>query len=429
MAHSLVSLAVSSLIVAGGAQAVEAQQLAQRVAAARDGKVRMTFATRPEVCGDGRFIGLDTPRGFRMYSFWANGSSVETLEDVQPDCRHGPMRLVVVKAAGRIVELRAAVGVSWRLSESAADLGTVAARDVAAWLLDLVPDVGESRFLSLAVLAAVAADSTRIADRLMSLARDRGRGLGVRAQSLRWLTDAAEREGKASAAQDALRSIVQEATELTALRERAVRELASPANDAFLRETYRGLGEISLKERVLRRLGEARTPDNVAWIRGVALDPNQARRLRDRALRVLGEEMGRREEMRDLFNRLDDVELKVRALRVMVEGGDEHGKVWLRTLVMDAAQPVAIRDRAARLLADGGATSADLAALYDGVTGTPVRQRIVRLLAERGDDVAIEKLMAIAQRDPEPETRRFTLKRLGETRSPKARVFLEGRLQ
>src|SRR5687767_13482369 len=89
-------------------------QIAQRIARAPDGAVRMTIPARPAVCGDGNFIGEDTPAGFRMYSFRGEGYSVETLQDIQPECTTGPVLLVVTKRGERVTDLNAAVGVPWR---------------------------------------------------------------------------------------------------------------------------------------------------------------------------------------------------------------------------------------------------------------------------------------------------------------------------
>ena len=83
----------AGLVLAGPISAAWGQQLAERVNRAPDGNVRMSFATRAEVCGDGTFVGEDSPRGFRMYFFHDRGYGMQTLQDIQPDCRSGPMLL------------------------------------------------------------------------------------------------------------------------------------------------------------------------------------------------------------------------------------------------------------------------------------------------------------------------------------------------
>jgi hypothetical protein len=364
-----------------------------------------------------------------MYSFEGQGYSVETLEDVQPECRTGPLRLVITKTGGRVTDLSAAVGVTWRAGSMATDLGTVPAAQAAAWLLDVAQGTPDDRLQSVAFVAANAADSVRIADRLFSLTRDKKQRADLRARALRWLGEAARREGRSDEADALQRAIVRDAGDVTSVRERAIRELnATNANDEFLRNVYRDLSVAVLKERIIRMLAASPSDQNVAWIRGVATDRTEQRELRDRAIRVLGEELNRKGDVRALYGALEDPTLKDRVLRVVAAAGDSASARWLREIAVSETEPLEARDRAIRVLAEQGATSADLAALYERVQGMPLRQRVVKLLVERGDDVAIEKLMQIADRDPDPAQRRYVLRRLSETQNPKARVFLENKV-
>jgi hypothetical protein len=65
-----------------------------------------------------------------------------------------------------------------------------------------------------------------------------------------------------------------------------------------------------------------------------------------------------------------------------------------------------MRDRAVRSLAERGAPSSELAGLYDRVASTAVKQRLIRILADRRDDAAREKLASIAEGDADPGLRR-----------------------
>lgn len=388
MRHALTRLALSLAATLFGTSAAGAQ-LALRVARVLDGTIRMSFPVRPEVCGDGRFIGEDTPRGFRMYTFSGDSYSIETLEDVEPDCRQGPLRLVVVKAGGQFAELRAAVGVGWRPNDQATDLGEVSAPEAAAWLLDLAPNATQDRVLTTALLAANAALGAEVADRLFSLARDGTLRAETRARVLRWLSEAGRREGKAAQADDLLRALAQDGAEVASVRERAVRELeVTPRNLAFLESLYGRVAERPLKARIVRRIGESRTVESAAWVRRLALDPTEARDLRDRALRALAQQLDRRAEVRDLFGKLEDPELKARALQLVAEAGDSTSVRWLRLVALDDSEPLAARDRAFRILAEQGTTSAELAAFYDRVSSVTLRRRLLRILSERGDEAA-----------------------------------------
>ncbi|HZI99619.1 MAG TPA: hypothetical protein VFD22_03075, partial [Gemmatimonadaceae bacterium] len=70
---------VATLIVVASfiSRDVEGQSVASRVAAVRDGKVRMTFASRPEICGFGNSIS----RGGNNRMSWTSDHSSDVVYD------------------------------------------------------------------------------------------------------------------------------------------------------------------------------------------------------------------------------------------------------------------------------------------------------------------------------------------------------------
>jgi hypothetical protein len=447
---------------------LSAQTVSDRVAQVRDGTLRLSFATRSMVCGNGEFIGFDLPEAFYTYASWRDGYSVNVLHDVKPDCRSGPLRLAIVKRSGRVTELRAAVGVSWRQSETAVDLGTVSAAEAADWLLGLAESADDD-VARMAFLAAAAAEGTRIVGRVLGLAQNRRASASVRERAIRWAGVIGAAEGRIDEVDRALRAIAAEADEAVGVRERAIRELgATPENRAYLRSLYGRIGEPALRERILREVGSEGTEEDVAWLRNVASERGESLTLRERAIRVLGEELNRPQEVRALYARLAEPALRERALRVAVEQGgtaelawvrevaedpgegggvrdrairllaergemahlralypkldrldlrervirsvaerhDAEAAAWLADIVLDDRAQSALRDRAVRSLADAGTPSAELAALYDRVGSSAVKQRLIRVLADRRDDAAARKLAAIAAGDPDAALRR-----------------------
>jgi ATP phosphoribosyltransferase regulatory subunit HisZ len=98
----------------------------------------------------------------------------------------------------------------------------------------------------------------------------------------------------------------------------------------------------------------------------------------------------------------------------MGERAGDDGRAFLRAVAVDEGERPELRERAVRVLAEAGATGAELARLYDAIPSQPVRMRLVTLLAERADREALEKLRAIATSDPDAEVRRRALRRLAE---------------
>jgi len=465
--RALVRTALAAVAGIVSATPLLGQLVADRVSQVRNGTVRMSFATRATVCGNGEFIGFDLPDAFYMYSQWNDGYSVNVMHDVKPDCHGGPLRLVVVKSGGRVEELRAAVGVSWRASGSAVDLGVVSAAEAAEWLVALAESASDAVARG-ALLAAAAADSAHIAGRVLAVAQNRRLPTGVRERAIRWATVVGGAEGQSDEVDRVLRTLAADAAEPESVRERAIRDLrATPQNRAHLRTLYGRITETALRERILREVASDGGDDDAAWVRGVALDPTEPLALRERAIRVLAEELnrpadvralyarldqsalrdralrvaveqggaaeeawarelaedrnepvavrdrairllaqrGKVDDLRDLYPRLDVVELKERVIRVTAEGDDTDAAAWLAGIVLDDREQSGLRDRAVRSLAERGAPSSELAVLYDRVTSTAVKQRIIRVFAERKDEAAADKLAAIAADDPDPGLR------------------------
>jgi len=464
-----------------------AQSLADRVARLPDGEVRMSFRSRPDVCGDGRsFVGdAASPDGMRIYFYGNEGGFTGTSPDFREGCRPGPVRISFLKTSDGVTDVRLYVGGGWR--GTGHDLGTVAAGHAAMYLLDLSRTASE-RSVGTAILAAALADSGQLAPRLITMGRDRNLRPLVRERALRWLPEVAEREGTGGPADRAMRAIAEDESDLASVRDRAVRSLPqSEATDAFLRALYTKLDLTSLKDRLIRRLGETASPENVAWLRLRVEDGAESAALRDRAIRVLGEGHGEREllqqlyprvgeiQLRDriirvvgdqgdeasyrwlqgivenraeaaalrdralrvlaergantyirgVYARLDDPTLKDRAIRLESESGSSESHGWLRTIVLDEAETTGLRDRAVRVLAEAGYATDDLIRVYDAVKVRSVRERLIRVLAERSDRAGIDKLISIARSDPDESLRLFAVKRLAETGDPRAQEFLE----
>ncbi|MEX1050806.1 MAG: HEAT repeat domain-containing protein [Gemmatimonadales bacterium] len=157
-------VAIALLPVALGGQGI-----GERIASVTDGKVRMTYASRAGVCGNGRNINM---RWDRQHSDWEH------------DCEEGPAHVQIEFRDGRPVDVEAWVGGRWRDGSSVTlDLGLVSAPAAAEYLLSL--GVRGSIF------PAVIADSITVWPRLIEIARDGTRPDQVRRDAIFWVAQAA----------------------------------------------------------------------------------------------------------------------------------------------------------------------------------------------------------------------------------------------
>src|SRR5690349_25078475 len=103
---------------------VLAQPLGHQIERVREGTVRLTYAARPGLCGDGReairsgssFIVLPSNIGY--------GRSDRT--DI---CFAGPVRVAIGRRDGESVSYRVHVGGRWNPDDDATDLGMVPSRE------------------------------------------------------------------------------------------------------------------------------------------------------------------------------------------------------------------------------------------------------------------------------------------------------------
>lgn len=484
--HAIVLLSIVLAIPA------RAQSLPQRVAAVRDGTATFAYPVRAGVCGDGRVIVVDDPEspdGRLVYS----GNEMHVGEwspmHVGRPCDGGPARVRLTVRDGRVATLRPAVG-GGDVVTADHDFGHQSGPDAAAYLLDVAASADEE-LVRHAMLAAMIADSARIAPRLATMSRDRSLHPSVRQAALRWLGRTASRDGYAAEATRAMQAIAGDSTDAIAVRDRAIRALGPTAgSDVFLRGLYFRLTEPALRDRVIRVVGEQPTAATLTWIENIALNGNETVALRDRALRVVAEQHSDPARARALYPRLDHDALKERAVRLAGAAGDAASERWLLTLAQNAKEPLAVRERAIRLLAESGnyaqlrelygrlqeealkdriirvlaeaggsdnvgflrgivtsatestatreralkllaqsLTTADLAVLYDSLPIRTLRSRLIQQFAERGGDAAVDKLVRIAGEDPDSELRRQAARRLAQSGDPRAQAYFERTLK
>jgi hypothetical protein len=174
-----------------------AQRLGARVAAAPDGTVRLSFAARPGVCGDGHsVIAFECTGGKCGRGRWGRTITLDhgfDDDEVEYDCEPGPVRVSLRVRAGRVQSLRTYVGGQWVTPSRDAvvtDLGTASTRDAVDFLLGLAARE-DTRAGEEAILPATLADSVTVWPTLLTLARDARAPGRSRRQAVFWLGQAA----------------------------------------------------------------------------------------------------------------------------------------------------------------------------------------------------------------------------------------------
>jgi hypothetical protein len=168
------------LTTAVATSTVDAQSIARRVAQVRDGTVRMSFASRPDVCGNGR----------GSISTRSNNSRSKYRDEWEDECEPGPVRIALDVADRQVIAIRTYVGGRWRRDGDATDIGMVGTREAVDYLLGDVVRAG-GKAAQNAIFPATIADSVTVWSRLLTIARDDDIERGARTQAVFWVGQAA----------------------------------------------------------------------------------------------------------------------------------------------------------------------------------------------------------------------------------------------
>lgn len=152
------------------------QTLAARIREAGAGPIHLSFAARPEVCGQGG-------RGI----MFRDGDDQD--DEWESDCERGPVRVSLRMRGGRVASAENYVGGRWKPGTGAVDLGLVSAPEAAAVLLALADSAGDGA--EDLVAAATMADSAVVWPTLLELARNPRATEDTRRQAVFWLGHAA----------------------------------------------------------------------------------------------------------------------------------------------------------------------------------------------------------------------------------------------
>jgi hypothetical protein len=234
------------------ANQIAAQSLLSRVDAVRDGRVLMSFAARPGVCGDGRG------------GVWIQSSRIGYASgDRQFVCIAGPVRVAIGRADKQTVSVRKWVGGHWSSDASDVDLGTVPASEAAHYLLGLAHSLGGNSADG-AVSAAALADASDLSPDLTSLIRDDDASLETRKQALFWL-------GQSDfPTADLVR--MRESLKPFALREHYTFVLSQRHEDAAvdgLIEVARNDPDSEIRRRAMFWLGQTKEPKAINFLRDI----------------------------------------------------------------------------------------------------------------------------------------------------------------
>lgn len=424
------TLAPAALVALAAARAgAQRPMLADRVGTG-DGTVTLRYATRPAACGDGDdYLALgDFMTGGRTMGYgWS-----------RTPCVHGPARATLTVRGGAVTDVRVRVG--GESTERGRDLGAVGAAEAARYFLWLAGGTGgapalDGRAAEQTVAAATLADSADVWRPLLALARQDALPERTGRAALHWLAAIAPPEAIPTVA-----PLTRDPNERRAVREGAlvVLALASsgagvPALVAVARgERAAGGDDDRLRERAVFWLGNARDPRARAALRTLAAADSAPEPVRAQAIFTLGhvDRSGQAGDenvafLRTLYPRLASERLQDRAIQSIAQSDDAASRRWLLDLAASTDQPLAARKQALFWAGQRDDDIADLLAVDARLTGAELRRHYAFILSQRREDAAVDRLVQMARTDADAAVRRQAIFWLGQSRSPRARSYLE----
>jgi len=435
----------ATAITAISIPALAQNTLAQRVARAPDGVVRVQYAARPETCGDGLSM-----VGFRNALFMGSFSSMGKWN--APNCRPGPVRVTLSVANGRVTGVKTAVGGGWaQTSERVTDLGTVSPSEAASYFFGLIPQIerganggGRGKDKSRVLLPAVLADDPLAVPRLISLARDGARLEDIRRQAIQWiglLGDARvvpvlvafARDGGAGPTGGDIDED-DEAPGKKGVATTAMAALSTVADGAgvpALIELARN-GSTGTRASAVFWLGQSGDPRGFAMLHNVIENTREDDRIRVQATFSLshGGETPQNEfdYLRSIYPRLSSDKLKEAVLQGM--GEDESGgSAWLIERARDTREPLKTRKSALFWAGQKKSTpTRDLVGVYRTATESSMREHAIFVLSQRDDQASFDELMRIARDDSDKRMRSRALFWLGQKDDPRVAKMIGDRV-
>jgi len=175
----------------------------------------------------------------------------------------------------------------------------------------------------------------------------------------------------------------------------------------------------------LARSGDPRARD---FLRSVIQRTDVADDVLYTAIRGLGTEYatGRDAELlRQIYPKLSGDKSREAVLSSLAEIGGTENTRWLLALARDDNAPINTRRRALQFASRAGVPIAELVRLYDTTTDPQMKESLISLYVQSGDNQAIDKLLAIAKNEENAGLRRRTISQLSRSEDPRVKEFLK----
>ena len=277
------------------------QSIGRQIDRVRDGTVRLTYASRPGLCGDGRETIRTGPAIIVLPNMFGYGTSNMDV------CFAGPVRVAIGRANGETISYRVHVGGRWSAGDDATDVGVVSAPDAARYLLDAATSAN-ARNSVYALAAAVFADSIDLVPDLARIARNEQLRQELRQRAVFWIGTYDD-----ETASRTLHDMASDGRLDDEIRGSAIialgRDDISDGDVAWLQSLYPKVSE-KLRDNIFLAVSRSDSPRASRWLSSIVTDDHQTEHVREQAMFWLGQGRSPTDDLVRLYDRLSDAPLR-----------------------------------------------------------------------------------------------------------------------
>jgi HEAT repeat protein/TolA-binding protein len=187
---------------------------------------------------------------------------------------------------------------------------------------------------------------------------------------------------------------------------------------AAIEEFLKSTGDERAQRAAVSAMGRNDNPRAHQALRALVDRNDVAENIRVSAINSLGQRERARtmgDYFRGLFGRVQSDELRNAVVNVLGSGLTEENQAFLLNIARDRNQASSVRTNALNRIRNS-IPSADLYRIYETADSRSMRQSVVRGLAQKGDDEAINRLIDILKTSTDPEVRNEVSRQLGQPR-------------
>ena len=188
--------------------------------------------------------------------------------------------------------------------------------------------------------------------------------------------------------------------------------------------------DMELREKAIHALHEHGSTRAAALLRRLAESSQTPESVREKAIFWLGqrESAENAQFLRGLFDRIGKAdrndELRKKVLFSLSQMRGFGNDRWLLGIALDRENSEEMRGHALWTAGQAGIPGSELVAVYDRLTDSQVKEKLIWVMSESDDRVATDKLVEIAQKDRDQEMRKKALFWLGQKNDPRVRQIL-----